>query len=87
MQPTWPESEAVAKAPKSRKQHTFHKVLISNAKAPRSRKNILFIKGVTTRFGHVKFLGMDKDLWEFPKIRGTLFGVLIIGIPLFRVLY
>ena len=25
--------------------------------------------------------------WEFPKIRGTLFGVLIIRILLFRVLY
>ena len=26
-------------------------------------------------------------MWEFPKIRGTLFGVLIIRILLFRVLY
>ena len=26
-------------------------------------------------------------IWEFPKIRGTLFGVLIIRILLFRVLY
>ena len=25
--------------------------------------------------------------WDFPKIRGTLFGVLIIRILLFRVLY
>ena len=25
--------------------------------------------------------------WEFPKIRGTLFGVLIIRILLFRVVY
>ena len=27
------------------------------------------------------------DTWEFPKIRGTLFGILIIRILLFRVLY
>ena len=26
-------------------------------------------------------------MWEFPKTRGTLFGVLIIRILLFRVLY
>ena len=26
-------------------------------------------------------------IWEFPKIRGTFFGVLIIRILLFRVLY
>ena len=26
------------------------------------------------------------NIWEFPKIRGTLFGVLIIRILLFRVL-
>ena len=27
------------------------------------------------------------SLWEFPKIRGTIFGVLIIRILLLRVLY
>ena len=30
---------------------------------------------------------VDRHIWEFPKIRGTLFGVLIIRILLFRVLY
>ena len=28
----------------------------------------------------------DSVTWEFPKIRGTLFGILIIRILLFRVL-
>ena len=32
------------------------------------------------------FFGMVGTHWEFPKIRGTLFGVLIIRILLFRVL-
>ena len=31
--------------------------------------------------------GLGGLMWEFPKSRGTLFGVLIIRIPLFRVLY
>ena len=30
---------------------------------------------------------LDREIWGFPKIRGTLFGVLIIRILLFRVLY
>ena len=30
---------------------------------------------------------LEATKWEFPKIRGTLFGVLIISILLFRVLY
>ena len=32
-------------------------------------------------------MGSNGQTWEFPKIRGTLFGVLIIRILLFRVLY
>ena len=31
--------------------------------------------------------GSTVPFWEFPKIRGALFGVLIIRILLFRVLY
>ena len=31
--------------------------------------------------------GFRDNKWEFPKIRGTLFWVLIIRILLFRVLY
>ena len=30
--------------------------------------------------------GGSENIWEFPKIRGTLFGVLIIRILLFRAL-
>ena len=40
--------------------------------------------------GHMKSLVFTVRLpaiWEFPKIRGTLFWVLIIRILLFRVLY
>ena len=31
--------------------------------------------------------GLASAMWEFPKIRGTLFGVLLIRILLFRVQY
>ena len=30
---------------------------------------------------------VNSDSWEYPKIRGTLFGIRIIRILLFRVLY
>ena len=49
-------------------------------------------RGLSTMLGTLAFATAPKaaeatEVWEFPKIGGTLFGVLIMRILLFRVLY
>ena len=47
----------------------------------------LGIPGIDLAFRVSVFACHLAYIWEFPKIRGTLFGVLIIRILLFKVLY